>query len=206
MKNYDITEKIKNRYNRYSKFYDLMETPMEFFSGRWRKDLIKYSNGKVLEVGVGTGKNIKHYPENTDLTAIDFSKGMISKAIKKYGNKKNISFRQSDIQRTDFEDNTFDTVLASYVFCSVPDPVRGLEEVRRICKEGGRIVLLEHGRSEHKLISYLMDLFNPLTVNLFGYNINRDTESNLLKAGFRSYRIDYLRSDIFKMFIIENIK
>lgn len=206
MKNYDITEKIKNRYNRYSKFYDLMETPMEFFSGRWRKDLIKYSNGKVLEVGVGTGKNIKHYPEKIDLTAIDFSKGMISKAIKKYGNKKNISFRQSDIQKTDFEDNTFDTVLASYVFCSVPDPVRGLEEVRRICKEGGRIVLLEHGRSEHKLISYLMDLFNPLTVNLFGYNINRDIESNILKAGFRSYRTWYLRSDIFKMFIIENIK
>ena len=179
---------------------------MELFSGKWRKDLVKYSSGKVLEVGVGTGKNIKHYPVNVDLTAIDFSKGMISKAIKKYNNKDNVSFLQADIQKTDFEDNTFDTVLASYVFCSVPDPVKGLKEVGRICKKGGRIVLLEHGRSENKIISFLMDLLNPLTVKVFGYNINRDTESNLLKAAFRSYRIHYLRSDIFKMFIIENNK
>lgn len=200
------TEIIQQRYNRYSYFYDLVETPMEILFGKWRKELTKYANGKVLEIGVGTGKNLRFYPNDVNLTAIDFSKRMISKAIKKWNHKENIKFSRIDIQDSSFEDNSFDTVLASYVFCSVPDPVKGLEEAKRICKPGGKIILLEHVRSEKKIIAFLMDLLNPLIVFVFGFNINRDTENNLRKAGINSYIVRYLLGDIFKLFIIRNNK
>lgn len=206
MKESDNTEVIRYRYNRYSKFYDFFELPMEILLGKWREKLIKFCTGKVLEVGVGTGKNIKYYPNGIDLTAIDFSEGMLSKAIKKYKDKSNIKFIQMDIQTTNFESDTFDTVIASYVFCSVPDPIRGLKEIKRVCKNNGRIILLEHVRSENKIIGVVMDLINPLMLNLFGFNINRKTEKNIVDAGFYSYQVRYLWFDIFRMFIINNKK
>jgi ubiquinone/menaquinone biosynthesis C-methylase UbiE len=206
MKKTDNTEVIKHRYNRYSKFYDLLEAPMEMLFGKWRKDLVKYSSGKVLEVGIGTGKNIKYYPKNVDLTAIDFSKGMLSKAIKKNNNKSKINFLRKDIQETDFDSDKFDTVIASYVFCSVPDPVKGLKEIKRICKNNGKIILLEHVRSDNKIIGVMMDLLNPLTVSLLGYNINRNTENNVVNSGLHSYQVRYLWFDIFRMIIINNKK
>ncbi|OGU57184.1 MAG: methyltransferase type 11 [Ignavibacteria bacterium RIFOXYB2_FULL_35_12] len=206
MKEIYSIEVIRHRYNRYSKFYDVFEAPMEMFLGKWRRELIKYSSGKVLEVGVGTGKNIEYYPNDIDLTAIDFSEGMLSKAIKKYKRKPNVKFIQMDIQATDFETDTFDTVIASYVFCSVPDPVTGLKEIKRICKNDGKIILLEHVRSDNKLIGLSMDLLNPLIVGLFGFNINRDTENNIVNSGFDSYQVRYLWYDFLRMFIINNKK
>jgi len=206
MKPIDNTEVIKYRYNRYSKFYDFFELPMEILFGKWREKLIKFSAGNTLEVGVGTGKNIKFYPDDIDLTAIDFSEGMLSKAIKKYKNRLNTKFIQMDIQATKFESDTFDTVIASYVFCSVPDPIKGLKEIKRICKNNGRIILLEHVRSENKIIGAAMNLINPLMVNLFGININRKTEKNIVDAGFYSYQVRHLWFDIFRMFIITNQK
>ncbi|MBK7381048.1 MAG: methyltransferase domain-containing protein [Ignavibacteriales bacterium] len=202
----DNTDVIRHRYNRYSKFYDIFELPMEVLFSKWRKELVKYGSGKVLEVGVGTGKNIKYYPNDIDLTAIDFSDGMLSKAIKKYKDKSNIKFIQMDIQATNFESNTFDTVIASYVFCSVPDPIKGLKEINRICKNSGRIILLEHVRSENKIVGAVMDLINPLMVNLLGFNINRKTETNIVDAGFYSYQVRHLWFDIFRMLIINNKK
>src|SRR3989339_232695 len=206
MKEIYSIEVIRHRYNRYSKFYDVFEAPMEMFLGKWRRELIKYSSGKVLEVGVGTGKNIEYYPNDIDLTAIDFSEGMLSKAIKKYKRKPNVKFIQMDIQATDFETDTFDTVIASYVFCSVPDPVTGLKEIKRICKNDGKIILLEHVRSDNKLIGLSMDLLNPLIVGLFGFNINRDNENNIVNSGFDYYKVRYLWYDFLRMFIINNKK
>lgn len=206
LKAIDNTELIRRRYNRYSKFYDFFELPMEIFFGKCRAKMIKFSAGKTLEVGVGTGKNIKFYPDDIDLTAIDFSEGMLSKAIKKYKNRSMIKFIQMDIQGTNFESDTFDTIVASYVFCSVPDPTKGLKEIKRICKNNGRIILLEHVRSENKIIGAVMDLINPLMVHLFGFNINRKTENNIVDAGFHSYQVRHLWFDIFRMFIINNKK
>lgn len=206
IKKYDRTEIIRNRYNRYSKFYDIIEAPMELFASKWRKELVGFSSGKVLEVGVGTGKNISYYPDGIDLTAIDFSDGMLSKAIKKWKHKPNINFMQMDIQAATFESDTFDSVLASYVFCSVPDPIKGLKEIRRICKNDGKIILLEHVRSNNRILGFIMDLFNPIVVKIFGFNINRVTENNVLGAGFHSYFVRCLWFDILRMFIIENKK
>ncbi|HAB54024.1 MAG: methyltransferase type 11 [Ignavibacteria bacterium RIFOXYB2_FULL_35_12] len=206
MKEIDNTELIRYRYNRYSKFYDILEAPMEIPSSKWRKELVKYSSGKVLEVGVGTGKNIPYYQSNTNLTVIDFSSGMLHKAIKKFGHLNNINFTNADIQKTEFETDEFDTVIASFVFCSVPDPIKGLKEIKRICKNDGKIIILEHVRSDNKFIGLLMDFLNPLIVGLLGFNINRDTENNVINSGFHDYQDKNLLLNIFRMFIINNKK
>jgi ubiquinone/menaquinone biosynthesis C-methylase UbiE len=193
------TKKIKRRYNRVSGIYDWMEIPMEkfMFSG-WRKKLAGQAIGRTLEVGVGTGKNIPWYPEDVHLTAIDFSPDMLRKARQKYDDDPRvITFLEMDVQDMDFDNETFDTVVTSYVFCSVPDPAKGLKEIYRVLKPGGQLLMLEHVRSQHWLTGKLMDVFNFFPLHLWGANINRNTLENVRKAGFENIEATYLRKDIF---------
>ena len=204
----DNTEKIIKRYDRVSRFYDIFEQPMEIMAlKRWRREVTQDLNGRVLEVGVGTGKNIPYYPDDIDIIAIDFSDKMLSKAkerVKKLNTK--VELIQMDVQDMDFPDNAFDMVFTTCVFCSVPDPVKGLQEIKRVCKPGGKIILIEHVRSEIKVMGLVMDLFNPLTVNLYGANINRRTVDNIKKAGFNRIEVTNLTGDIVKKIVIFNEK
>lgn len=202
------SDKIRKRYDRVSKVYDIVESPMEMMSlKKWRLEVMKGLSGKVLEVGVGTGKNIEYYPEGLDITGIDFSEKMLEKAkLKAVKFNKNVKLMHMDAQNMIFNDNTFDTVFTTCVFCSVPDPVRGLKEIRRVCKPGGKIIMIEHVRSEKKVLGIIMDLFNPLTVNLYGANINRRTVENVGKAGFSNIDVQNLTSDIVKKITIINEK
>jgi ubiquinone/menaquinone biosynthesis C-methylase UbiE len=203
-----MTNKIKKRYDRIAGMYDLMEMPMEGMFAKWRKKMLKGASGKALEVGIGTGKNIPHYPADVDLTGIDFSEKMISKAKEKVTGGKNVRLLLMDVQQMQFDDNSFDTVVTSCVFCSVPDPVQGLKEIRRVCKSGGKILMLEHVRSHKKVIGSLMDAFNFIPVNVYGANINRETFQNLLKAGFQpeNIEVENLWLDIVKLIRINNEK
>ncbi len=203
-------EKIQNRYNRISKVYEFLEKPMDSMSmGKWNKELFKRIEGKeVLEVGVGTGKNLLMYPENLNITGIDFSNKMLEIAKDKVKDKKNIKLIEMDAQAMEFEDNTFDTVITSCVFCSVPDPVSGLKEIRRVCKANGKIIMLEHMRSNNKVAGKFMDIVNFIPLNIWGANINRETMDNLIKAGFNEEDIESQNvwSDIVKFIEIRNNK
>lgn len=204
----DINEKIRKRYDRASSFYDIFEQPMEIMTlKKWRTEVMKELQGDVLEVGVGTGKNIQYYPDNINVTAIDFSENMLSKAKEKAEifNKK-VKLINMDAQSMTFPNNYFDCVFTTCVFCSVPDPVKGLKEIKRVCKDGGKIVMIEHERSENKAIGLLMDIFNPVTLNLYGANINRKTVENIKKAGFTKIEVTNLKSDILKKIVIHNFK
>lgn len=204
------SKKIQNRYNRIAKVYDLLEKPMESMTmGKWRDNLIERIEGeKVLEVGVGTGKNLIHYPDSLDITGIDFSKNMLEKARIKAKGKKNIKLIEMDAQNMEFDDNTFDTVVTSCVFCSVPDPVEGLKEIRRVCKNDGKIIMLEHMRSNNEIVGKFMDIVNFIPLTIWGANINRRTIENLKKAGFKEEDIEYedVWSDIVKLIEIRNRK
>lgn len=202
------SEKIRKRYNRASKFYDILESPMEMMSLKeWRINLMKELKGKVLEVGVGTGKNIEYYPDNIDITAIDFSEKMLGKAREKAQKyNKQVTLLQMDAQDMDFQDNTFDMVFTTCVYCSVPDPMKGLKEMRRVCKPNGKIIMIEHVRSEKKILGLIMDILNPIVVNTYGANINRKTVQNVYNAGFGSIKVKDLYSDIVKNIVITNDK
>jgi ubiquinone/menaquinone biosynthesis C-methylase UbiE len=156
------TKKIRRRYSRIAPVYDFMEKPLEGMFSRWRQDLMKQVNGKVLEIGVGTGKNLEYYPADVEVTAIDFSPRMIEKAREKTTKiNHKINLHVMDTQDLKFPDNSFDTIVTSCVFCSVPDPVKGLKEIRRVCKPGGKVVMLEHVRSHKPVLGPLMLKHKP---------------------------------------------
>ncbi len=156
------TDTIKRRYDRIAAWYDWLEAPMEHMVSPWRKDALAELDGHVLEVGVGTGANTPPYSDHLDVTAIDFSQKMLEKAKAKFGDRRNVTFMQMDAESLAFPDNTFDCVLTSCVFCSVPDPLRGLREIRHVCKAGGKIVMIEHVRSKGPWLGRLMDFMNPI--------------------------------------------
>lgn len=194
------TETIKKRYNRSAKYFDFTEKIMEMGKmSSWRKEVWKQARGKVLEVGVGTGKNMLYYPENTKVTAIDFSEKMLERAEKRARSLNvSVELRLMDVQALEFTDDTFDTVVTTCVFCSVPDPIKGLQEIKRVCKSNGTIIMLEHVRSKNPLIGSLMDLVNPVVVRIVGANINRNTVESLRKAGLTVEVEHDLMMDIVK--------
>jgi len=104
-----------------------------------------------------------------------------------------------DAQCLAFPDNCFDTVFATFVFCSVPDPVQGLRELRRVCKPDGRLLLLEHVRPGNRLLGILFDLINPLIVRMMGANINRKTIDNIKSAGWQIQTTQNLSSDVVRL-------
>jgi ubiquinone/menaquinone biosynthesis C-methylase UbiE len=195
------SEITRKRYNRIAPFYDLMEAPIErmIFSS-WRKRLkYRVKGKKALEVGVGTGKNLTYYPSNIQITAIDLSPGMIARAKKRAeALRLSVDLRQMDVQELDFPDQTFDTVFATFVFCSVPEPILGLKELHRVCKPGGRLLLLEHMRPENPLLGIFFDLLNPITLRIMGVNINRKTIDNIHSAGWKIVTLKNLASDIVR--------
>ena len=168
---------------------------------KWRELLwSKVEGTHILEVGVGTGKNFPYYPSDTEITAVDFSDRMLKRArYKAYKQKVKVRLQQMDVQNLRFPDNTFNTVVASFVFCSVPDPVRGLIEVERVCKPGGKVVLLEHVLSANHILGWLMNLANPLVVRLIGANINRQTVENVIEGGLVVEQVTDLGAGIFKL-------
>ncbi|MFA5983623.1 MAG: methyltransferase domain-containing protein [Methylococcaceae bacterium] len=193
---------IKKRYDRIAPYFDGMEAIMEgFFFNRRRQRLWQKVNGHhILEVGVGTGKNFDYYPKDAKITAIDFSDNMLKQAQRKRARKQTqVDLDNMDVERLYFADNSFDTVVASFVFCSVPAPLKGLKELHRVCKPGGQVLLLEHVRSSNPILARLMDLLNPITVRLFGANINRNTVKNVQACGFKSVWVDGQSNDIIKL-------
>ena len=194
----DLTRK---RYNRLAFFYDFLEAPMEHMRfAAWREKLRTGIKGeRALEVGVGTGKNLAYYPQDVRITAIDLSPRMLERARKR-ANKSNIKvdLQEMDVQHLNFSDHSFDTIFTTFVFCSVPDPVAGLQELRRVCKPDGKLLLLEHMRPGNSALGFIFDVLNPMVVRMMGANINRHTADNLRAAGWQIRLEEHLSSDIVR--------
>jgi ubiquinone/menaquinone biosynthesis C-methylase UbiE len=193
---------IRKRYDRIAPYFEAMEAVMEgLFFKRWRKKLWDRVEGHhILEVGVGTGKNFDYYPKDARITAIDFSEQMLKHALQKRDRKNiKVDLELMDIQSLCFADNSFDTVICSFVFCSVPSAVKGLKEVYRVCKPGGQVLLLEHVVSSNPVLAVLMNLLNPAVVALLGANINRNTVKNVKACAFTSVHVDDRSSHLIKL-------
>ena len=207
------TRATKARYGRIAPIYDLMEVLPELRYRSWRRRFwamvrSELSQGdRLLEVGVGTGKNMPYWPPEFHLTAIDLTPGMAARARQraaKLGVEAEIV--EGDAQSLQFLDDSFDAAAATFVFCSVPDPVLGLLELARVVKPGGSIFLMEHVRSTNPLMGKLMDLVNPIVRSLMGPNINRDTVANVKRANLAISNVEDLdRGGIFKIIHARNL-
>lgn len=180
------TAATRGRYQRLAPMYDRMEAMSERRFHPWRQRLWSLVRGpRVLEVGVGTGKNMPFWPREAEMTAIDLTPGMLEHAQQRAAELKvRADLRLGDVQALDFPDASFDTAVATFVFCSVPDPILGLRELKRVVKPDGQVILLEHMRSPHAAIGKIMDVLNPIVVRVMGANVNRRTVENVQTAGW----------------------
>ena len=195
------TEITKKRWNRTARLYDYMMALMNRVGMRkWRRLLwSKVGNSSVLEIGVGTGNNFPYYPANAEITAVDFSEEMLKRARNRASRLKvKVDLRQMDAQNLGFADNTFDTVVATAVFCAIPDPVRGMREVERVCKPGGKVVLLEEDFSANRFSGWLVKLANPLIARM-GSDFRRRPLENVAKSGLKVERVTNLWGGTFKL-------
>lgn len=180
------TQATRHRYDRIAPLYNLMEIMPELIYKQWRKQVWANISGDiVLEIGVGTGKNLPYYPADTTMIAIDLSSKMLSQAHQKSisGNYQ-VGLSQMDAQVLGIKSNTFDTIITTFVFCSIPEPSHALEEIQRVLKSDGRVILLEHMQSKYEAMGKIMDVFDPLVYRFTGPHINRETVRNVRDAGF----------------------
>lgn len=191
------------RYNRIAWMYDFIESPVErLVFSKLRRELLSGLRGKVLEIGVGTGKNFPYYPEDIELTGIDISPKMLARARRRAGRyDRALDLQVMDAENLAFPDKSFDFVVATFVYCSVTDPIKGLSEIGRVVKDEGTILLLEHVRSENRVLGKIMDWLNPIVRAIMGPNINRRTVENVRKAGLEVVSVEDKGTRILKKIV-----
>jgi phosphatidylethanolamine/phosphatidyl-N-methylethanolamine N-methyltransferase len=146
---------------------------------------------RVLEVGIGTGINVSLYPRTCHVTGIDLSAKMLEKAHERVAKEglKNVQLFEMDAASLTFEANSFDVVYAPYVISVVPDPVKVVREMSRVCRPGGKIIILNHFRSPNPVLAALERMISPLTVHI-GFTADLDLHGVLSQAELRPLSIE----------------
>jgi len=141
---------------------------------------------RILEVGIGTGINAPLYPRNCHVTGVDFSASMLEKARERVERKglRNVQLFEMDAANLSFPDNSFDIVYAPYVISVVPDPVQVVREMRRVCRPGGKFIVLNHFRSPNRLLARVERAISPFTVHI-GFKSDLDLPGFLAQAELR---------------------
>ena len=194
--------KTKDKYSRIAKFYDKMEEMMMF--NNYRKEVVEKAQGNILEVGIGTGENLKYYKKVQKVTGIDFSPGMLKIAKEKAEIMDiDVELQEMDIQKMTFSENSFDTIVSTCVFCTVPDPIAGLREVFRVLKPGGKVIFLEHMKSRNIVLNILLYTMNIFSRLILGTSMVRRTQENVENVGFKVVERRDILFDMVRIIVAE---
>jgi ubiquinone/menaquinone biosynthesis C-methylase UbiE len=179
-------EEIRQKYNQFASWYDLVEGLPELLGVRvLRRQLLQRAAGRVLEVAVGSGKNLRHYSTFCQLTAVDLSPAMLAVARRRTDDLElDVAFQVMDAERLAFADQCFDTVVDALTLCTYLDPVAALQEMARVCKPAGRL-LLEHGRSDRAWLGRWQDRRAARHARRLGCQWNREPDALVHQAGLR---------------------
>ena len=178
---------ISEKYDQFARWYDLIEGIPDLLGvRRLRERLLRRASGKVLEVAVGTGKNLVYYPQGCRIAAVDVSNAMLDVGRTRAAKLSvNVSFSLADAAALPFPDKTFDTVVSSLTTCTFPNPVAALQEMTRVCRTDGKILLLEHGRSDREWIGRWQDRRAERHAKQLGCHWNREPQELARQAGFK---------------------
>jgi phosphatidylethanolamine/phosphatidyl-N-methylethanolamine N-methyltransferase len=183
---------VEGVYDKLAKFYDLVFGPT-LHPGRLRaiQRMDIQEDERVLEVGVGTGINLSLYPANCTVTGIDFSESMLEIARERVDRKEiqNVRLLQMDAADLKFADSSFDIVYAPYLISVVPDPVRAAREMYRVCRPGGRVILLNHFLSPNAILSRVERWISPFTIHI-GFKSDLDLPALLAQADLTPQSIE----------------
>jgi phosphatidylethanolamine/phosphatidyl-N-methylethanolamine N-methyltransferase len=188
-------------YDRLAAHYESAMRPLDrWFLQRLRARVIEKlpPNGRLLEIGAGTGLNFRFYSEGSQGVATEPSGEMLSLARAK-GRPSGVSLVQNCVENLPFADSSFDAAFATLVFCSVASPAEGFAELRRVVRKGGKIVLLEHVRPRG-LLGPVFDLLSLVTVSLFDDHFNRRTMDEARAAGLEIVDVQRIGFGVFNLF------
>ncbi len=190
----------KSKWDKAAANFDLMAGygPEKRWEPYKRKLFSKMGDGRILFLAVGTGLDIAFFPPGKNLVGIDISDKMLEVAkprIDAYDGE--IETHAMDVHEMSFEDHSFDQIFTSCTFCSVPTPVKGIEQLRRVLEPGGDLYMFEHTGSRYYPFRLMMNLMTPLS-RLVGPDMNRDTVGNVEAGGFRLRAVEHIYLDVVK--------
>jgi ubiquinone/menaquinone biosynthesis C-methylase UbiE len=187
----ELTSKeLSEKYDRFACWYDWAEGIPDLLGvGRLRDRVLQQASGRVLEVAVGTGKNLPYYQRECQITAVDLSREMLNIARKRAAKRSmNVSFLLANAEALPFSDDSFDTVISSLSTCTFPDAVSPLKEMARVCRPEGKVLLLEHGRSDREWLGRFQDRHAERFAEPLGCHWNREPLELTEIAGLKVVR------------------
>lgn len=191
------------RYRRIAPFYDLLDLPFEFRRYRALRPLLFSGlTGRLLDAGVGTGRNFPFYPAGSSVVGIDISPAMLARAERRRDRSRaSIELKQMDVTRLDYPAGSFDAAVATFLFCVLPDELQvgALRELSRVVKPGGSIRLLEYVRPHGKLRRMMSRFWEPWMRWAYGAGFDRQTEKHIPEAGLDLVEARYVVDDLIKL-------
>lgn len=181
----DPTAFIRDHYDMAAGRYDtLIQVPERLLFADGRQWATSQTSGDVLEIAVGTGRNLPHYRAGTRVIGVDLSSGVIEIARERAAHASaDVELQVADAQDLPFADASFDTVIATLALCSIPDDAAAVAEIARVLRPGGALVLLEHVRSPSPAVRAAQRLLEPMLLRLEGDHLLRQPEQHVERAG-----------------------
>jgi len=195
-------EPTSSRYRRIAPAYDLLDWPFEHFRYRpLRRMLFEGLSGSILDAGVGTGRNMDYYPRGSTVTGIDVSPAMLARAQQRRDRLGlDTTLIERDIRDTGLPDRSFDAIVASFLFCVLPQEHQhaALRELARLLKPGGELRLLEYTRPSKGIRRAITRLWEPWMKWAYGAGYDRNTEAALPHAGFTIVESRFVVDELIK--------
>lgn len=181
------SQEIARKYDHFARWYDFIEGIPDLLGIRkLRKRLLRRASGKVLELAAGTGKNLPYYPRSCRIIAADISGEMLSRARQRDAKvRMGISLVLADSVALPFSHHAFDTVVSTLTTCTFPNPEAALREMARVCRPEGRILLVEHGRSDREWLARWQDRRAEAHAKQLGCHWNREPLKLVHQAGLK---------------------